>query len=158
MANLVDQFELDGLREDFFQLLGAFDEGGDERSISKAKTLGTFRRILEDGPLNPSTHLYDSPIIEVIYAGPIYIGPVTYRRDRQELGGGESVRIRQYRCMTPFDAGDFHLDDYLVVNFWSDVDMEGRVFDVTDVLYESELSARRLSLVDTKKDLTGLEC
>lgn len=158
MANFLDQIELDGMREDFFELLGAIDEGGDERSISKAKTLVTIRRILDLGPINTSTHKYDNQIVEVIYSGPAYISPVTYRRDRQEDGGETSIRIRQYRCIVPWESGDFHVDDYLVVNFCSDPYFEGRVLDVTDVLYESEMAVRRLSLVDTKKDTNGLVC
>jgi len=108
MSNMIDRYELDGLREDFFNMLGIHDEGGGESSISQAKTLVTIGRILEIGDLNPVTKKYDSPSITTIYAGPAHISPVTYRRDRQELGGGEAVRIRQYRGIVPWDAGNIH--------------------------------------------------
>lgn len=158
MANMIDQFELDGLREDFANMLGLFDEGGGDDSMESAKTLVTINRLIERGAINPSTKLYDSPVTESIYAGPARISPVTYRRDRQELGGSESVRIRQYRGIVPWDAGDIHIDDTCTINFSKDPDMVGKTFDVTDVLYESELVVRRFSMVDTSKDISGLEC
>lgn len=158
MSNITDRYELDGLREDFLNLLGIHDEGGGDPSIAQAKTLVTIGRVLDIGPLNPVTKKYDDPSTTTIYAGPAHISPVTYRRDRQELGGGEAVRIRQYRGIVPWDAGDIHLDDYLIVNFCEDPEVEGRVFDITDVLYESELSVRRISFTDTSKDTSGLNC
>lgn len=158
MSNIIDQFELDGLREDFFNLLGLFDEGGGIESISKAKTLITIGRVTDIGPLNPVTKKYDSPSTTPIYVGAAHISPVTYRRDRQELGGGEAVRIRQYRGIVPWDSGDIHIDDYLFVSVCSDPDVEGKVFDVTDVLYESEMAVRRISFTDTSKDTSGLNC
>ncbi len=158
MSSLIDRYELDGLREDFFLMLGIRDEGGGEASIAHAKTLVTIARILEIGPLNPVTKKYDSPSVTSIYAGPAHISPVTYRRDRQELGGGEAIRIRQYRGLVPWDVGDIHIDDFLTVNFCEDPDVEGRTFDITDILYESELAVRRLSFTDTSKDVSGLNC
>jgi hypothetical protein len=151
MSNMIDQFELDGLREDFYNLIGIYDVGGGIPSISKAKTLITISRIIEIGPLNATTKKYDSPSTTSIYAGPAHISPVTYRRDRQELGGQESIRIRQYRGIVPWDAGDIHLDDYMVVNNSQDPDVEGKVFDITDVLYVSELSIRWISFTDPSK-------
>ncbi len=158
MANLIDQIELDGLREDVLNAMGMFGDGAGDYTISDAKTLITIRRVIEIGDLNPTTHKYDSPSTLSIYAGPAMFSPVTYRRDRQEEGGGESVRIRQYRCNVPWDAGDIHLDDYAIINFCEDPDVIGKIFDVTDVLYTSEMAVRRLSLVDTTKDISGLDC
>jgi len=158
MAGLVDKYELDGLREDMLNMLGMFDEGGVEYSITDAKTLVTIHRIIDIGPINTSTHLYDSPSSTVIYSGPGRISPVTYRRDRQEIGGEEAVRIRQYRGIVPWDAGDIHINDILGVTFCEDPQFEGKFLDVTDVLLESELAVRRISLVDTSKDVTGLNC
>jgi len=158
MANMIDQYELDGLREDFLNLLGLFDEGDAEYSIEQAKTLVNINRVISRGTINPTTKLYENPITESIYAGPSHVSPVTYRRDRQELGGVESVRIRQYRAIVPWDAGDIHLDDTFTINFSTDPNMVGRTFDVTDVLYESHLAVRRISLVDTTKDANGFDC
>lgn len=159
MANLIDQYELDGMREDFFNMLGLYDEGGSsDYSIDQAKTLVNINRVVSRGDINPTTGMYDDQIVESVYAGPAHVSPVTYRRDRQELGGQESVRIRQYRAIVPWDAGDIHLDDTFTINFSTDPEMVGRTFDVTDVLYESHLAVRRISLVDTTKDSNGLDC
>jgi len=158
MSNLIDVYEQDGLREDMLNMLGMYDDGQGDHTISDAKTLVTIRRLIERGPINATTALYDASSYDVIYSGPGRISPVTYRRDRQEQGGQESVRIRQYRGLVPWDAGDIHLDDVLTVNFCTDPDMDGRILDVSDVLYESELIVRRISLVDTTKDSNGLDC
>ena len=158
MANVIDQYELDGLREDFHNMLGLVDEGGTEYSITDAKTLVTINRIIDRGPRNTTTKRYDNPSTTSVYAGPGDISPVTYRRDRQEIGGDEAVRIRQYRGVVPWNAGDILIDDILTVNFCTDPDLVGRNLTVTDVLYESELSVRRISLVDTSKGGNGLDC
>ena len=157
MANLTDQYELDGLREDFENFLGIYDYGGGD-DTDAAKTTVTITRVTDRGPINPATRLYDNPTVSTIYTGPAHISPVTYRRDRQEQGGMESVRIRQYRAVVPWDAGDIWIDDVMTVNTSQDVQMVGKAFDVSDVLYESEEAARRLSLVDTSKDGEGANC
>lgn len=158
MANVLDEFELNGLREDFYNMLGLVDEGGSERSLADAKTLVVIRRVIERGPLNPTTKKYDAPSLQTIYGGPSDFSPVTYRRDRQELGGQESIRIRQYRGIVPWDAGNIQIDDLYTISFSTDPDAEGKTFDITDILYESEMVVRRLSLVDTSKDISGLNC
>lgn len=155
MSNMLDEFELEGLREDFYNLLGIYNVGGGIPS-SSATTTVTIGRVTDIGPLNPATKKYDSPSTSTIYVGPAHISPVTYRRDRQELGGGEAVRIRQYRGIVPWDASGIHIDDYLIVDACADPDAVGKMFDVTDVLYESELSVRRISFTDTSKDTTGI--
>lgn len=153
MANITDRFELDGLREDFHNLLGIHDLG--DESFEKAKTLVTISRVIDRGDINPATGKYDNPNISVIYTGPAHVSPVTYRRDRQEIGGGEAVRIRQYRAVVRWDVGNVLIGDLFTVNFSEDPEMEGRTFDISDVLYESELAARRLSLTDTSRDSEG---
>lgn len=149
MADLLSQLELDSLRKDFNALLGINDYGGGTLSITQAKTIVTLTRITDRGPINPTTLKYDSPTTAQIYAGPAHFSPVTFRRDRQELGGGEAIRIRQYRAVLPWDSGDIRIDDILTVNFCSDPEVAGRFFDVTDVMYETELAARRITLTDT---------
>jgi len=157
MANILDQFELDGIREDFDNMLGIYQE--DTETIDRAKTLVSINRIADRGVFNETTGLYDTNTTSIlIYAGPAHISPVTYRRDRQELGGQEAVRIRQYRCIVPWDAGDIWIDDVLTVNFTSDPNMDGKVLDVTDVMYESELAVRRITLTDTTDDGRGENC
>ena len=156
MANILDTLELDGIREDFLELLGIYeegDDGGGSPSIARAKTLVSISRITNPGTFNESTGVFDTPTTSVIYTGPAHVSPVTYRRDRQEIGGGEAVRIRQYRAIVPWDSGDIHLGDIFLVNFTEDPELDGRSFDVSDVLYESELAVRRITLTDTAKDI-----
>jgi len=152
MSNVIDQLALDTLRNDFDNLLGIFDYGGGSDDKTAAKTTATITRVTDRGTFNTATNLYDNPTVVTIYAGPADISPVTYRRDRQELGGGEAVRIRQYRSEVPWDAGDIWVDDIMTVNTSQDVQMVGKIFTISDVLYESELAIRRLSLTDTSKD------
>lgn len=156
MSNIDSQLELDGLRIDFDELLGIHDYGGGTDDTDAAKTLVTIIRVTDRGPLNPVTKKYDTPVVSTIYTGPAHISPVTYRRDRQEIGGMESVRIRQYRAVVPWDSGDIWIDDKMTVTATEDPQMVGKVFDISDVLYESELAARRLSLTDTSKDNEGV--
>ena len=157
MSNILTQLELDGLRKDFDEILGIFDEDGVE-TITKAQTLVSITRVIDRGDINPTTGEYDNPSIQAIYSGPSNFSPVVFRRDRQEIGGLESVRIRQYRGIVPWDAGDILLGDFYRVDSSVDPNVTGRVFDITDVLYEAELSIRRLTMVDTTQDasLTGV--
>jgi hypothetical protein len=152
MANIIDEYELAGLREDFDNLLGKYDFGGGTDDIDRAKTLVSITRVTSKGTLNETTGLYEGATSDVIYTGPAHFSPVTFRRDRQEIGGQTAIRIRQYRAVLPWDSGDIHLNDLFTVNFTTDPELDGRTFDVTDVMYESELSARRITLTDTSVD------
>jgi hypothetical protein len=77
---------------------------------------------------------------------------MVFRRDRGEEAGEEQMRVRVYRCLVPFDAGDIELDDYVTVDESDDPEITNRRFDVTDVMYESELAARRLTITDVTRD------
>ena len=158
MSNILDQIELDGLRADFFEMLGMHVDTNGDFVDDTAKTTVIITRITDKGEINEITGLYDSPTTSTIYTGPTHISPVTYRRDRQEIGGMESIRIRQYRSIVPWDSGDIWIDDLMTVSDTQDPDMLGRTFDITDVLYETELSVRRLTLTDTSKDGEGVNC
>ena len=111
MSNILDQVELDGLRADFFEMLGMHVDTNGDFVDDTAKTTVIITRITDRGPLNTTTGLYDAPVSSQIYVGPAHISPVTYRRDRQEIGGMEAVRIRQYRAIVPWDSGDVWIDD-----------------------------------------------
>lgn len=162
MSNILDELEIDGGRIDFEEALGQFTEG-DNETIAAAGTLVMVRRVTSRGPLNETTGKYDQPTIQTQYTGPAHISPVTFRRDRQEIAGEEAVRIRQSRMIVPWDSGTesdqpgrIHIDDFVVVVMSADPDMEGRTFDITDVLYESELLVRRVTLTDVSKDFDPL--
>ena len=155
MSNILDELEIAGARIDFEMSLGQIQEG-DQETISAAGTLVLVRRVIDRGPINDDTLKYDQPSIDTIFDGVAHISPVTFRRDRQEIAGAEAVRIRQYRMILPWDSGDIHIDDFTVVVMCQDPEMEGRTFDVTDVMYESELVVRRISLTDVSKDFDPL--
>jgi hypothetical protein len=162
MSDILDDLEIQGGRIDFEETLGQFTEG-DTETIAAAGTLVMVRRILSRGPLNETTGKYDQPTVQTQYTGPAHISPVTFRRDRQEIAGEESVRIRQSRMIIPWDSGteggqpgNVHIDDFVVVVMCADLEMEGRTFDITDVMYESELLVRRLTLTDVSKDFDPL--
>jgi len=157
MSAIVDDRILSKLRADFKILLGINDYGGTDENIAKASTLVTINRITDRGTLNPDTLKYENPTTELIYSGPAHFSPVTFRRDRQELGGGTAVRIRQYRAVLPWDSGDVRIDDLFTINFCSDDQVVGKSFDVTDVMYESEQAARRITLTDTSGN-TDSDC
>ena len=162
MSNILDELEIAGARIDFEEMLGQFTIG-DTESIAAAGTLVMVRRVRSRGPINETTFKYDSPTIDTQYTGPAHISPVTFRRDRQEIAGEEAIRIRQSRMIIPWDAGtesgqpgNIHIDDFVVVVMSADSEMEGRTFDVTDVMYESELLVRRIGLTDVSKDFDPL--
>jgi len=149
LADLVTAIELDGLRADFDQLLGRDPDGNNADGVG---TTIAITRVTSKtrGPINTTTLKYDDPTTIVIYTGPALISPVTFRRDRQEVAGGKAQRIRQYRCVVPWDSGDIHLDDNLEVITSQDPQFvaHGKKLAVSDVMYESEVAARRLTLID----------
>jgi len=148
MAGILDQLELDALRADFKTMLGIDETPADSEDITRAKTLVSIRRIVDQGTLNTSTGDYENPTTVVIYSGPAHVSPIVFRRDRQEQGGGQALRIRQYRVVLPWDSGNILIDDEMVVSFSADPEMDGRTWIVSDVMYESELAARRITVTD----------
>ena len=158
MSNILDQIELDGLRADFFEMLGMHLDTNGVFVDDDAKTSVIVTRITDMGAMDPNTGLYPNPVSSTIYTGPAHVSPVTFRRDRQEIGGMEAVRIRQYRAILPWDSGDIWIDDLMTVSDTQDPQMIGKTFEISDVLYESELGVRRISLTDTSKDGEGVNC
>ncbi len=150
MADLITELELDGLREDFDELFGTGALGTSKTTVAITRT-----RNRTQGDMDPTTLQYPDAVPEVIYTGKAHISPIIFRRDRQEIAGGETQRIRQYRCLLPWDSGNILIDDVVEIITCSDPNFVGRVLDVTDVPYESELAARRLTLTDTSTGLEG---
>jgi len=147
MADLVTQLELDGLRADFDQLFGTGALGTSKTTVAITRLTDTQR-----GVIDPATLQYPAAIPEVIYTGAAFISPIVFRRDRQEIAGGETVRIRQYRCLLPYDAPKIWIDDVVEIITSSDPYFANRKLVVSDVMYESELAARRITLTDTSDD------
>lgn len=152
MSDLLDQIELDGLRNDHRELLG-----DDSTTAGTAKTTVKIERVLPSnlGPINEDTLEYDASTVDLIYTGPFSIAPVIFRRDRQEIAGGATQRIRQYRGKGPWDMPRIELDDVLTVLTSQDPWIVGLVLTVTDDPQESELGVRRIGLVDTSTPNPG---
>ncbi len=151
MSDLLTNIELDGLRRDIDEMLGLEQLGPGEG----AKTTIKVTRVLQadQGPLDPVTGKYTTAAPQTIIAStPAHIGPITFRRNRAEFVGGILIRVRQYRCIVRWDVGDILVGDFVEVLTSEDPDFIGRVMEVGDVLYESELAGRRLTLVDTTDD------
>lgn len=143
MPNNVSDLELDGLRLDVDFLVGFdFDD-----STGKARTLCLIERETAKGTINPSTLVY-TPTNATIYAGPCYISPIIFRRERQETVAEETARIRNYRVLLPWDAGDIHRLDLFSITQSADPNLTGRPMTVVDVIYTSDQAGRRLTVQD----------
>jgi hypothetical protein len=144
MANVLQQLELDGLRQDFNELLGDGSAGGDAKT-----TIAITRTTVGSGDVDRTTLAVTPGSVEVIYTGEAFISPIVFRRDRQEIAGGEAQRIRQYRMLLPWDSGNILIDDIVEVISSQDPQFVNRKLTVSDVMYETELAARRVTLTDT---------
>jgi len=144
MADLITELELNGLREDFNEMMGT--AAGRDAKMTIEITRVTSSTV---GEMDEDTLQYPDAVPSIIYSGEAYISPIVFRRDRQEIAGGETVRIRQYRCLLPWDAPNIELDDVVKILTSSDPHFAGRILDVTDVMFEAELAARRITLTDT---------
>lgn len=152
MVNIAETLELNGQRQDFAELLGVTNlapNGEPETTVTIVRQESTQTAVF-----NETTGLYDTVTNQIVIATtiPAHISPVIFRRDRAESAGGDAIRVRQYRAIVQWDAGDIHIGDFLTVNTCSDTEFVGKTLDITDVLYESDLAVRRLSLVDTTRD------
>lgn len=155
MANILQSLELDGLREDFSELLGDGSIGGDG---SAKMTVAITRVATGTGTVDPTTLAITPGSVDVIYTGEAYINPIIFRRDRQELAGGEDQRIRQYRGILPWDSGDIRIDDKIQVLTSVDPQFANRTMTISDVMYEAELAVRRITITDLGESDTGENC
>ena len=144
MPDLITSLELDGLRQDFDEMLGVADGRTAKMTIQITRTTDSSR-----GDMDEDTLQYPAATPVVVYEGEAHVSPIVFRRDRQEIAGGETVRIRQYRCLLPWDSAKVELDDVVEILTSSDPHFAGRLLDVTDVMFEAELAARRITLTDT---------
>lgn len=147
MADFLLQEEVDGLRLDFLEALGD-DDGKTRVTIKREKS--------SDVTLDSDTLQLIKGTVTTIYTGDAYLSPIIFRRDRQEEAGGTAVRIRQYRAILPWNSGDIHLDDQMTIDLCQDPQFVGRILTVSDVMYESEMIVRRITLVDTA--ISGDDC
>lgn len=148
MSDILSESEVAGLRKDMEMLLGIDENTGAE---TLARTTVSIYRPATNQTFNAVTMTYSGEP-SLIYAGPAHFGPMVFRRDRGENSGEELARVRVYRCWVPHDAGDIHIDDYVVVDTSDDMYVGSRSLWVTDVMYESEIAMRRITLTDVTRD------
>lgn len=153
MSNLISQIELDGIRADFLELIG------DITATSTADTPGTtvtVRRSNNDGTTDLATgKVTGETFATIASAVAAHVAPIPFRRDRTEEAGGDPVRIRQYRATLLWDVGDILIGDQVDMITSTDPHLVGRTMEVTDVFYESQLAARRITLTDFTDDEAG---
>jgi len=149
MSDVLTTEEVDGLRVDLGMLLGISEIDGNDDA---ARTVISFYREDATPTFDIATATYAvNPT--ALYSGPAAISPMVFRRDRQESGGDEAIRVRVYRCMLPWDADPLPaVDDYAIVDECDDPDVVGRLFWVVDVMFESEIAGRRVTLTDVTRD------
>lgn len=150
MSDILTSHELDGIRYDFDMLLGLTAYTPHAAIETEADIYRSNQTTL--GPINPVTLQYDEPLIDIIYSGASHFAPMAHRRDRQEIAGGETQRIRQYVALVPWNAGDIHLDDTYHIRKCSDPNAIDKKFIVTDVRYTSLQAARVLTLTDISRN------
>lgn len=139
--------ERDGARADLNSLLGI-----DENDVDAGETQVAITRVTDRGAINAISGKYDSPTTSSIYSGAAIVAPLVFRRDRQEIIAGEAIRIRQYRVLLPWDAGDIYINDDCEFTACSDPDLVGRTMKVSDVMYNSNSAGRRITLTDITDD------
>jgi len=136
MAELITASELDGIREDVDQLF---------------ENTGKIERVTSIGTLNHATGLYTDQVRVLIYSGPCYIAPIISRRDRFDEVGQGLVFSRQYRVNIPWDQADVQIRDLFTPLTSEDPQLIGREMLVRDVLVQTNVSYRRLTVQDTRE-------
>lgn len=135
-SELLSQAEIDGIREDVRQTTEV-----DQCIIERIVSEGT---LLPNGLIDPDPRA-------VIYTGFCAIYPILSRRDRfDELGEG-LVFTRQYRVDLPWDESTVQIRDRFTVTASQDPQLVGREFEVRDVVVETNVAVRRLTVHDFRE-------
>lgn len=135
-SELLSQAEIDGIREDARQTVEV-DEGVVERITEQGG-------LLPNGFREPDTRA-------VIYNGPCAVYPILSRRDRfDELAEG-LVFTRQYRVDLPWSVDDVQIRDRFHVTVSRDLQLMDREFEVRDVVVETNVGLRRLTVHDFRE-------
>lgn len=135
-SELISQAELNGIREDARQTTEV-----DECIITRITGEGT---LLPNGFIDPDPR-------DTIYTGPCAIYPILSRRDRfDELAEG-LVFTRQYRVDLDWSVDNVQIRDRFVVTVSQDPQLIGREFEVRDVVVETNIGLRRLTVHDFRE-------
>lgn len=134
-VELISTAEVDGVRADIEQLY--VDQG-------------RFYRLIGKPALNPNGTA-DPPPEADIYVGRMSVYPIMSRRDRfDELAEG-LVFTRQYRVEVPWDTADIQIRDRLIVTVSRDPELIGRILEVRDVIVETNIGLRRITVHDFRE-------
>lgn len=131
--------ELARLRLDQTEEIG---DGTQGKFYRFSGTSGEFT-ITAGGTVVPSTE-------SVIYEGPVEFSTIEARRDRYETRVGEHVYLKQYRVSIPASTLTVpqENDRYVTTSSHADPNLVGKVMIVKDVEHDSELSKRRITVID----------
>lgn len=141
MGTLSDA-EVAGLRADTSMMIGIDADGNDG-----GHTQVLCRRMTGRGSLDATTGRYLTPTYLTLYTGAGVVFPIVYRRERQEFVAEQAERLRMYRILLPYNAGEFRENDLCQITAADDAQFVGTIMRITDVLYESDQGLRRLSAV-----------
>ena len=136
-SELLSQAELDGLREDARQTIEV-----DEVLIERV--------IVGSGQLLPNG-FRTADTRTSIYAGPGAIYPILSRRDRFDEVAEGLVFTRQYRVDLPWSVSTVQIRDRVTVTASQDPQMLNREFEVRDVVVETNVAVRRLTVHDFRE-------
>lgn len=100
------------------------------------------------GTISKVTGEFMSPQTETIYEGPCSFAPIVSRRDRFDVHGEQQVYQNQNRLLIPWDAFEVKIGDFCRITESEDQDLNLKDMVVKDVLLVSDLTLRRLTLID----------
>ena len=132
---LIDALELAGIRTD---LDGFFDD------------VGIIERIITPGILQPNGTIAGE-VRATIYSGKMSIDPLLSRRDRFDEFGQGLIFTRQYRVDLPHTVVTVQVRDRLRITASQDPQLVGREMEVRDVMVETDVGLRRLTVHDFRE-------
>ena len=142
----LSNLELQALRSDQDREIG-------NGTIGKFYRYDTSPRNNTDGKTVDASGNVSTATPTIIYQGRCDISTVVARRDRYETRLGEHIYLRQYRVSIPVDTAAViqEADRFEVISSHADPQLVGRVMKVKDVHHDSELSKRRITLIDDEE-------
>lgn len=136
----LSQIELNGLRVDQNAELDS------ECIIWRETSAGTISKV---------DATFSAPVQVTVYTGPCFCAPIVSRRDRFDVHGEQQVYQNQYRVLLPWDAGQptfsIKIGDFLRITSSEDTDFLLKDMVVKDVLLVSDISLRRLTVIDIEE-------
>lgn len=137
MYELLTDEELAGLRVDMDTVINV-----DECEL--------FRNVDEEGTLLPNGFIVRDPHL-TLYTGPCAMWPLLSRRDRFDEIAEGLVFTRQYRVTLPWSVDDIQIRDRFKVTVSDDPQLVNREMEVRDVIVESKIAVRRLTVHDFRE-------